>query len=671
MLQKSLAALMCASLLLSASCASSNPNSKADSNGGLTAANAKAKADGTPVADSDIVPVDDSPVRGPNAAPVTIVEFADFQCPFCGRASATIDQLMSEKKYQGKIRLVFKHFPLPFHQQAQAASRAALAAGEQGKFWPMYDMLYDNQQAFGGDFDQMKDLTAGYAQKLGLNVEQFRKDMEKPGYNDVMRRDVELGQKLGVRGTPDFFINGEEVTGAQPLPVFEQAVDQQLNEAAAAKKKGVPADKLYKTLVAQNYKPPAPVGPEAKPQPPARDVTMVPIAKDDPVRGSKKAVVTIVEFADFQCPFCARAAKSLDKLRSTYGDKIRLVYKFYPLPFHPYAEPAAKLALAAHQHGKFWQTYDLLYNNQHRLDEKDIFVKFGQKVGLSKKQVDAAMTDQGIAKHITRDENLAEKLDVRGTPTFFINGVRMVGAQPYPRFAKLVDEQLEVAKKVRAEHKNLSGDALYKAEVAYNDAHNQEAAGDQPEPDAQPAPHVDTSKLTVDPDQVKGPKNARVTIFIFSDFQCPYCRLGSQHLEDALAKVDGSVKVIYKHFPLPMHPNARPAAMASMAAGAQGKFWPMHDLLFANQKRLGEKGIYVELAKKLGLNIDKFKKDMSNPAFKKQIETDMQEGQELGVDGTPAFFIDGTRVVGAQPTSEFVTKIRRRAEREAVNHLDS
>src|SRR5581483_2482422 len=109
--------------------------------------------------------VGDAPVKGPRDAPVTLLEFSDFQCPFCGRVGPTLKQL--EDEYKGKLRIAFKNRPLPFHQNAQLAAEAALAAGDQGKFWEMHDKLFANQQAL-----ERADLEP-YAQEIGLNVNQF------------------------------------------------------------------------------------------------------------------------------------------------------------------------------------------------------------------------------------------------------------------------------------------------------------------------------------------------------------------------------------------------------------------------------------------------------------------------------------------------------------------
>ena len=161
------------------------------------------------------------PVRGPADAPVTIVAYSDFQCPFCGRAEATVQEVWSH--YPGKIRLVFRHFPLPFHEHARPAAAAAVCAAEQGKFWPMHDALFAHQRALG-DADVL-----GYAAAIaGLDVDAFKGCLASPRPKAIIDADVAAGEALGVNGTPAFFINGVELSGAQPFPRWQAIIDEEL-----------------------------------------------------------------------------------------------------------------------------------------------------------------------------------------------------------------------------------------------------------------------------------------------------------------------------------------------------------------------------------------------------------------------------------------------------------
>lgn len=156
----------------------------------------------------------------------------------------------------------------------------------------------------------------------------------------------------------------------------------------------------------------------------------------------------------------------------------------------------------------------------------------------------------------------------------------------------------------------------------------------------------------------KGKKDAKITIVEFSDFQCPYCQRGAKVVEEVLKAYPNDVRVAFKHYPLPFHGDAKPAAIASLAAGKQGKFWEMHDKLFAKQDQL-KKEKFVEYAKELGLDVGKFTADLESTDLAKEVDADMQLGMKNGVQGTPAFFINGVMLSGAQPLDRFKAVIDR------------
>lgn len=170
------------------------------------------------------VSVDDDPAKGSATAPVTIIEFSDFECPFCARFySQTLSQI--EKNYieTGKVKFVYRDFPLSFHPNAQKAAEAAECADEQGKFWELHDKIFDNQQAIA--VSNLKQ----YAQEIGLNTAQFNSCLDSGQMVSEVKKDFQDGQSYGVTGTPGFFINGIPVSGAQPYSVFEGIIEQELN----------------------------------------------------------------------------------------------------------------------------------------------------------------------------------------------------------------------------------------------------------------------------------------------------------------------------------------------------------------------------------------------------------------------------------------------------------
>lgn len=157
---------------------------------------------------------------------------------------------------------------------------------------------------------------------------------------------------------------------------------------------------------------------------------------------------------------------------------------------------------------------------------------------------------------------------------------------------------------------------------------------------------------------VRGPAAAKVTIVEFSDFQCPYCKRGKETVDEVMKAYPNDVKFVFKHLPLPFHPQARPGARAAVAAMRQGKFWEMHDALFENQEKLGE-AFYLEQAKKLNLDLEKFKKDMASTETEEFIKADEEAAKKLGIGGTPSFAVNGVEVRGAYPVDYFKTIIDR------------
>lgn len=162
----------------------------------------------------------EGPSKGPADAPVTIVEFSDFECPYCSRAAQTIDKVVENNA--GKVRLVFRSYPLPFHKKAKKASEAALCANEQGKFWQMHDAMFGDQQKL-----DVPDLKAT-AKTLGLDSAAFDTCLDSGKYAAQVDADMKVGQEAGVEGTPAFFINGRLVSGARPYEDFQAIVEQEL-----------------------------------------------------------------------------------------------------------------------------------------------------------------------------------------------------------------------------------------------------------------------------------------------------------------------------------------------------------------------------------------------------------------------------------------------------------
>ncbi|MCR4337789.1 MAG: DsbA family protein [Candidatus Omnitrophica bacterium] len=163
-----------------------------------------------------------SHVRGNKEAPITIVEFVDFQCPYCARFHPVLNEVLAE--YPDQVNYILKNFPLEFHQQAKGAAKAALAAGEQGKYWEMAELIFKNQRSLNKEkFEEL-------AKEVGLNVEKFREDLEKKDaeWEKIIEEDLKLGQQVEVQGTPTFYINGRK-TMARSKEEYKKAIEEILN----------------------------------------------------------------------------------------------------------------------------------------------------------------------------------------------------------------------------------------------------------------------------------------------------------------------------------------------------------------------------------------------------------------------------------------------------------
>ncbi|HTO54170.1 MAG TPA: thioredoxin domain-containing protein [Myxococcota bacterium] len=169
------------------------------------------------------------PSRGPADAPVTVVEFSDYQCPFCKRAEPTVQELL--KRYPTQVRVVYRNMPLDgLHPRARAAAIAAVCADAQGKFWEYHDALFANQQALGdSDLDK-------YATDVGLDADKFKTCRQDPATESKVNVDATAARAAGLTGTPAFFVNGILISGARPIEDFTRWIDQELADKGGAPK---------------------------------------------------------------------------------------------------------------------------------------------------------------------------------------------------------------------------------------------------------------------------------------------------------------------------------------------------------------------------------------------------------------------------------------------------
>ncbi len=378
------------------------------------------------------VELGDAPVRGAAHAPVTVVMFSDFECPYCRVGYEMLVEL--ERRYRGRVRIAYKAFPLEFHSDALPAAMAARTAQAQNKFWEFHDRLFAGE---GVDMDRV--LAA--AREAGIDPMLVARDLDALEYGPEVRRDARQARRLGVGSTPTFFVNGRVVAGAVPIEDMSALVDDELEQAEAWLAEGVEPEALYARAIRDGYRKVAYTERRRGLDP--DQVFVVPIG-DSPVRGPATAPVTIVEFGDFECPFCSRGNAIVDRMRTRYGDKLRVVHKHTPLSFHSHSFIAARATMAAHAQGKFWRYHDELYATAAKFDE-DTLVKIAKHVGLDTKAFKRAIASNTFDAAIDADLALGASLGVTGTPAYFVNGRPIEGMLPELHFRLFVEEELERA----------------------------------------------------------------------------------------------------------------------------------------------------------------------------------------------------------------------------------
>ena len=354
-------------------------------------------------------------VKGSDHASVTIVAYTDFLCPPCQGASRTLENII--KAYPNEIQVIFKHYPSAIRPEAMLAHEASIAAAAQGKFWPMHDKLFSHRG------ESTPEVFTRYATELGMNLDRFSEALEDHRYRTIITHDMMEARGLGVTRAPTLFVNGRKLVGPRSFATMKQIIDQELG--------------ITQTVRAVPDQPPAP--------PPLPAVVEISLGQA-PVRGTADAPITIVEYSDFQCPFCARAAPTMVKVMDAYPGKVRWAFKHFPLPIHPDAPLAHEVSLAAGDQGKFWEMHDLIFGNQRKI-KKNHLMDYAKKLGLDLDRIEKDLASEKYKSLVKSDFLEGQKLGVRATPTFFVNGRRVVGALPFETFKGIIDQELSQAEK--------------------------------------------------------------------------------------------------------------------------------------------------------------------------------------------------------------------------------
>lgn len=382
------------------------------------------------------------------------------------------------------------------------------------------------------------------------------------------------------------------------------------------------------------------------------DSPRIPVG-DSPSLGRADALVTLVVFSDFQCPFCARLLPTLAAVRARYGDDLRVVFKHNPLAFHRFARPAAEAAQAVYAIAgadAFWRLHDALFEASARLDDEAIEAAV-ERVGVDPRRVRAALERHTYAPAVDADMRLAASLDARGTPSMFINGTRVVGAVPVETLTGVIDSVLARARRMQPRG------GVYAAMVA------------DPEPDPAPPPRRAGPLQVPDPAQVLrvpvegapalGAPSAPVTMVMFGDLQCPFTARALGTVESLRQRYGDRLRVVWRHNPLTFHDRAREAAEAAVEVRAQGgddAFWRFVGAVLANRSALSRDDL-ERYALDAGVDDARLRASLDQRPHAEVVAADMRLAAHLAATGTPSFFINGARLAGARPEAEFVAAI--------------
>ncbi len=374
--------------------------SAAGANAGASGAGAGSNA-GTqqnPPASLPTIDLSTRPFRGAANAPAVIFEIADFQCPYCQQAYPTVEQVMA--KYNGSVRLIFIHFPLPQHPLAEKAAEASECANDQGKFFEYYDSLFTTRKLEVGDLKAQ-------AQSLGLDTAKFNQCLDSGSKAPLIEAFSNLVVQNGISSTPTFIVNGQPLTD-NSLAGFSKAIDAILNPPRA----------IINTA-------------------------------NRPMRGNASAQLQVVEFSDFECPYCEREYGVMRQVENDYAGRVSFTYLNYPLTsIHPDAQKAAEAAECAYRQkpGAFWQFHDWMFENR-SLDIPSLKA-YAAQIGLNATRFNACLDGGEAAAQVAADAAQGSANGVQGTPAVFINGLEVKGgAQPYEVVKGYLDRELALLAK--------------------------------------------------------------------------------------------------------------------------------------------------------------------------------------------------------------------------------
>ena len=390
--------------------------------------------------------------RGDPKAKLTLIEFTDYECPFCGRHfRETAPKILKDYIETGKIRYVFSDLPLSIHPHALKAAEAALGAGEQGKYWEMHDLLFSNQQAL--DDPNL----ISYAGRLGLDVPAYQKVLTSGKYASQVNANAAEAARLGFTGAPSFAVGltqpndapvkiTEVIIGAQPYVNFEKQFADALNpQTPSAPGQGPPDWRTMGTTAA------------AVPQNPAIGKSISVEGKQ--FKGKKDAKLTLIQFSDYECSFCGQLAReTIPQVVRDYVDtgKLKFVFGDLALGAHPHAIKAAEASYCAAEQDRYWEMHDVLFSSQGALELSKL-VTSANEIGLDMAKFQQCLNANRYAAQVEQSSAEAKRLGFDSTPVQVIgltegNGSGMkvmkviIGAVAYPVTQAAIESLLNPAR---------------------------------------------------------------------------------------------------------------------------------------------------------------------------------------------------------------------------------
>ncbi len=621
-------------------CGTAPPGEPATPPPALTTTAPSDTATSTPAAELPVpVPITaEDPSWGSADAPVTIVELSDFQCPFCDRARATLEEL-KEAYGPEKLRVVWKNEPLSFHKDAEPAARAAAAVfalDGNDAFWLAHHALFNRQAT-------LADATSQILERARVAHGDLVPALAKA--DRKLEGDMALAVATHNTGTPGFFINGIHISGAQPFEKLKGVIDEQLQKAAALVQKGVPAGRVYAELSRAQYR-----TDEAKPDrldfgSTREAITLkLPVGKS-PVRGPAEALATLVLLTDLACSSCRIYAKSTAEVMASRKDKVRLVIK-YNRAIRDTADSALHVAIEARAKkgdAGFWKAFDAL-QGEAGLDDAAL-ERAAKAAGLPAKAALDAAHDHKHKAIIDADEEALDEAGASWTPSLYLNG-RSVSAYSAGVLARAVDEEIAEAEKVVAA-------GTPRAKV-YDKLLEAAKPPSEPEKSAVPAPPKDAPG--------HGPAGSKAVLQIFGNFESSATdRLFSMAL-DMERDFPGKLRVVFRHLPLAIQPGSPLAAEAANEALAQkgeDGFWSMAKLLFGGRSRIDgfEKAALLRYGTQAGLDAQKLGSALDQRTHAAEVTAESAFAKRAGIRA-PTMILNDMVLAGPAPRlRRFIRKL--------------